>query len=185
VLLREPSRPRARALRARRGAGSPRLPAPEAPSPPGGAGSRREPVRRGLLRVPDGELRYETDYYRGFVAGPDRLLTGEAVRYLAEARVADSVVEVRIDADGAAELDASVLELYGDYRDASRPRAVVRARFLLLEDTAEATHVTADWTLGAEVPLPGPGAPELARGLGAAWGSVLAQLAEKLAAPPP
>lgn len=129
----------------------------------------------------NGNVRYEPDYYRGYVAAPDKLLTGETVRYLSESGPFASVVDARSDLPGACSLETTVLELDGDYRDRESPDARVKARFVLLSGEAETTRLLGDWTFEATVRLAGKDAPALARGLGAAWAAVLGQLATELA----
>jgi hypothetical protein len=129
-----------------------------------------------------GDLAYEPDYYRGFVTAPEKLLAGEAVRFLGVSGPFGSVLDARSDVPSACSLETTVLELYGDYRDRASPAAHVRARFLLVSGEAETTRLLGDWTFEATVRLAAPDAATLARGLGAAWGEVLGQLATKLAA---
>lgn len=127
-----------------------------------------------------GELRYDPDYYRGFVAAPGKLLTGEAIRYLDEGGSFASVVDAGASVTTPLTLEATVLELGGDYRDREHPVAAVRARFLLVVEEDDSTRLLGHWVLEARVRLLDGDAPALARGLGLAWGEVLARLAERL-----
>lgn len=125
--------------------------------------------------------RYETDYYSEFVADPGRLLTGELVRSIAEARVFTTVVEPGGSADAKLRLETSVAELYGDYRDPAAPRAVIRARFLLLEERLESTAVLGEWSLEEKEALTAGGPAALAEAWSRAWGKMVNDLAAELA----
>lgn len=76
-------------------------------------------------------LRYESDYYNRFLAPPERLLTDALRRWLMKSRTG----EVR---EPGAPLDAELMvqprlsELYADYRDVSRPRAVMSVIVVLI-----------------------------------------------------
>jgi cholesterol transport system auxiliary component len=127
------------------------------------------------------DTRYETDYYNEFVAEPGRLLTGELVRSLGGAHVFTTVVDPAASADAKVRLETSVTELYGDYRDPAAPRAVVRARFLLLEERLESTGVIGEWNLEEREPLKSGDAAGLVEGWSRAWGKVVSALASDLA----
>jgi cholesterol transport system auxiliary component len=78
-----------------------------------------------------GEARYEHDFYNRFLAPPGQLLTDDLRRYLHQAKAgpvrepgaplsSDYLVQPRLD------------DLYADYRDTSRPRAVVAMTIVLV-----------------------------------------------------
>jgi len=75
--------------------------------------------------------RYEHDFYNRFLAPPAQLLTGDLRRYLLQSKVgpvrepgaplsSDFVIQPRLD------------DLYADYRDTTRPRAVVAMTMVLV-----------------------------------------------------
>lgn len=126
------------------------------------------------------ETRYEPDYYNEFVADPDRLLTAELVRALAAARSFDTVVDPVSSVESRLRLEASVTDLYVDDRNPGAPRAVVRARFVLLEDRIDATSVLGEWTLEAAEPPQSGDAGDIPAAWSRGWASVMRQLIERL-----
>jgi uncharacterized lipoprotein YmbA len=129
-------------------------------------------------RLSDG--RYEPDYYHEFVADPDRLLTAELVRMLAEARAFSTVVEPAATLETPMRLETSVTELYADIRDAAKPRAVIRARFLLLEDRLDSTSVLGEWALEASEAAASGDAAALAEAWSRGWGKIITQLGARM-----
>ena len=123
-----------------------------------------------------GESRYTTDYYNGFVTSPDHLLTGELTRWLTEAKLFAAVVGATGEADHRYVLDGSVSELYGDFTDANSPKAVIKARFFLLDDSQAQTRVVFQKTYRNTAPLGGSEPEAMAAGLGKAFREALTEL---------
>ncbi len=132
------------------------------------------------------ETRYEPDYYHEFVADPERLFTAELIRSLAGANAFSTVIEPGAGVDAKLRLETSIADLYADFRDTAAPRAVIRARFLLIEERLESTAVIGEWTLESRQPLNPPTSSEaaaIAEAWGRAWGDVMTQLVQALAKP--
>jgi ABC-type uncharacterized transport system auxiliary subunit len=130
------------------------------------------------------ESKYEPDYYREFVASPERLFTAEIVRSLAGANAFTTVIEPGAGIDAKLRLATTISELYADFRDKSAPHAVIRARFLLIEERLESTVVIGEWTLESRKPTAPPTSSEpaaLAEAWGRTWGDVMNQLVQALA----
>ena len=127
-----------------------------------------------VYRLPDD--RFEFDYYRQFAADPADLLTGEAVQALAASGRFATVLDPGSAANARYWLEASVQEMYGDFRDRARPAAVMRARFFLIENSVASSTVVGDWTFEVTVPLVRDSADEVAPALGRAWGELLDRL---------
>lgn len=123
-----------------------------------------------------GESRYKTDYYNGFVTSPDHLLTGELTQWLAETKLFAAVVGSTGEADHRYVLDGSVSELYGDYTDANAPKATMKARFFLLDDSQAQTRIVFQKTYRKTAPLNEANPEALATGLGAAYREILTDL---------
>ena len=70
-----------------------------------------------------GEVSYEYDFYNRFLAPPAQMLTGELRRWLSRSRVGP-VREPGAPLSSDLMLQPRLTELYADYRDVSRPRAV-------------------------------------------------------------
>ena len=132
-----------------------------------------------------GEHQYESDYYNGFVDPPDRLLTASLAEWLSASGVCRAVIDGDSAARDDVELETNVVELYGDYRQPSRPRAVVAVRVFLLERQGASSRVLFTRRYDAAVPLPtsppqdnGPAA--LADAFGLAWREILTQFTANL-----
>ncbi len=123
-----------------------------------------------------GQSKYKTDYYNGFVTSPDHLLTGELTQWLTEAKLFAAVVGSTGEADHRYVLDGSVSELYGDYTDANAPKAVIKARFFLLDDSQAETRVVFQKTYRKAPSLREANPEAVAAGLGAAFREVLTEL---------
>jgi uncharacterized lipoprotein YmbA len=129
-----------------------------------------------------GDNAYHPDYYAEFVAPPERLLTAEVVRTLGAARVYETVLDPDASPDAQFRLETTVTDFYADCRDPAAPKAVLRARVLLIEETRAATRVAATWILDADAPArdatPGAIADAHAGALTALLTKLVARLAE-------
>ena len=98
------------------------------------------------------ELRYESDYYNRFLAPPERMLTDALRNWLLQARAG----EVREPgAPLAADLlvQARLTELYADYRDVERPRAVVALVMVLIKRDPAGNRQLFEKTYRRAVPM--------------------------------
>ena len=82
-----------------------------------------------------GESRFESDYYHGFIAPPDRMLTGELVRWLRGSGIYANVVAGDSAADTKLLLEGNVTKLYGDFTSQPSPTAVVQVTFFLIDQS--------------------------------------------------
>ena len=115
-----------------------------------------------------GEAKFESDYYNGFVAEPEQLLTGELVQWLSRSGLFGSVVGSSVGADHSFVLEGVVTALYGDYSEADAAQAVMEAKFFLLDDRGAETRVVFQKPYRKAAPLEG----DKAAALVAAWGQV-------------
>ena len=128
-----------------------------------------------------GSARYKTDYYNGFIASPDHLLTGQLVEWLAESGLFSTVMASTAEGEHDFVLDGSVTELCGDYSQADSPKAVVEVRMFLLDDSQVNTRVVFQKKYSKEASLADKTPEALAAGLGEAYRKVLANLTADLA----
>jgi len=164
---------------------------PGRPEPAPATGSAHDLVLRiGLVRVASpfasqrfvyrtGEPQYESDYYNGFVDGPDRLLTASLVEWMSSSGAFRAVIDGDSGARYDVEMETNVVELYGDYRQPSRPRAVVAVRVFVLERQGASSRVLFTRRYDATVEMPASpthGDPAaLANAFGLAWRETLIQ----------
>ena len=71
------------------------------------------------------ELRYESDFYNEFFVAPSAMFTADVGTWLAASGIFRDVLPTSANANGDFVLEGLVSELYGDYRDAARPAAVM------------------------------------------------------------
>ena len=128
------------------------------------------------------DLKYEADFYNEFFVAPSAMLTESAGAWLAAARVFDNVLPSSANANGDYVLEGFVSELYGDYRDAAKPAAVLSAKFFLIDNRSLNSVPVWQTELTQRVALSGRGSDALAAGLSAAWAAILNDLARQLAA---
>ena len=152
------------------------------PAPPGAPELEVRPFtvssqlhgRRFVYRLGPDTLDF--DYYHEFWAEPGRLVTEATIRWLARAGLFSFVAEAGRGGPGGLLLDCELAELFGDYRDARVPRAVVRLRCALLDEAAGASGVLLYRELAAERPV----APASREALVAGWNEALAEILASL-----
>ncbi len=126
-----------------------------------------------------GQDAFTIDYYNGFLADPDRLLTGELIGWL-EASGPFAVVLGSSTADYDLSLETNVTALYGDYSAKGAPKAVMEARFVLVKEQAAAYKVVFQEVLQEAEPLAGDRPEELVKGFGRAYRRMLEKLTADL-----
>jgi len=128
------------------------------------------------------DLKYEADFYNEFLVAPSAMLTESAGAWLAAARVFDDVLPSSANANGDYVLEGFVSELYGDYRDAAKPAAVLTAKFFLIDNRSLNSVPVWQTELTQRVALSGRGSDALAAGFSSAWAAILSDLARQLTA---
>ncbi len=99
-----------------------------------------------------GDARYEHDFYNRFLAPPGQLLTDDLRRYLLQSKAgpvrepgaplsSDYLVQPRLD------------DLYADYRDTSRPCAVVAMTIVLVSRQPGGNQQVFERTYRREIPM--------------------------------
>src|SRR5215471_15854308 len=127
------------------------------------------------------DLKYEADFYNEFLVAPSAMLTESAGAWLAAARVFDDVLPSSANANGDYVLEGFVSQLYGDYRDAAKPAAVLSAKFFLIDNRSVSAVPVWQTELTQTIALAGRGPDQLAAALSSAWAAILSDLARQLA----
>jgi len=127
-----------------------------------------------------GPSKFQTDYYNGLVASPDSLLTGAMIQWLTESRLYRAVLDSSGDGESQYILDGVVSELYADYTDEGSAKAVITARFFLLDDRSINTIITFQKTYHKEAILEDKKPESLSAGFGEAYRQVLTELTADL-----
>lgn len=128
------------------------------------------------------DVRYVTDPYHGFVSDPSSMLASEIADWLDEEGRFGVVGQPGSTRSAPYVLEATVTQLYGDFRSGSRPAAVVAAQFALIEQISARPKVMYEHTIVRRVPLPQASPDDLVRGYGTALGQMLSEIAPDLSA---
>jgi cholesterol transport system auxiliary component len=128
------------------------------------------------------ELRYESDFYNEFFVSPAAMFTADVGNALAAAGVFREVLPASANALGDFVLEGLVGELYGDYRDAAKPAAVMSAKFFLIDNRGVSGVPVWQTELQQRVPMTSRSSDALAAAYTKAWTAMLADLARDLAA---
>jgi uncharacterized lipoprotein YmbA len=125
------------------------------------------------------DVRYARDYYNRFMTSPARLLGAAMTEWLAKGEAFD-VVQANAPKASRYVLDATLLELYGDFRDSRAPAAVVTVQFSIRDDASTSREVVFKETFSRHIAIDRAGAPQLVRGFNIALGELLAQFSSDL-----
>lgn len=126
-----------------------------------------------------GDSRYEHDFYNRFLAPPAQLLTGELRKYLLQSQVgpvrepgaplsSDFMVQPRLD------------DLYVDYRDITRPRAVAAMTVVLIARQPSGNRQVFERTYRREIAMDEVSPAAAVRGWNKAVGQIFWQLTRDL-----
>jgi cholesterol transport system auxiliary component len=126
------------------------------------------------------EVRYTADPYNAFIAEPARMLGSRMAQWLDRAGPFQSVVQPESVRGAPYILEATVSELYGDFRPGYAPAAVVTVQFALLDLTGVRSKVVLERTIASRVNLPEASPGALVRGYGEALAEILLQLVPNL-----
>ena len=126
------------------------------------------------------DAQYMSDPYHAFIAEPGAMLGNRIADWLDRAGPYRSVAQPGSARPAAYVLDATVLELYGDFRDTRRSAAVLSVQFALIDQTGARPKLIRERTIGSRIDLPQASPNELVLGYGRALAEILAQLASEL-----
>ena len=127
-----------------------------------------------------GGLQYELDYYNGFVAAPEQLLTGSLLMWMGQSGLFAATVESGSRMTAPYVLEANVTEMYGDYSDAKAPKARMAASFFLLDVRPVDAVIVFQKSYHASAPINGVGPGAVAAAINAAYRSILVELSGDL-----
>ena len=153
---------------------------------------RAETLRMGNVRVAPAfaseelvyrmdEVRFTPDFYNRFIAEPGPLLGGRMAEWLDRAGPFRSVAQPGSVVPTQFVLEATVTELYGDFRPGRAPAAVVGVQFTLVDVSGITPKVVLERSIERRIPLTQASADALVRGYGLALGEILSELAAQIA----
>ena len=133
-----------------------------------------------VYRVDD--VKYISDPYNAFIADPGAMLGNRMATWLDRAGPFKTVAQPGSARPAPYVLDATVAELYGDFREGRRPAAVLVVQFALIDQAGARPRVVRERTLASRVDLPEASPEALVQGYGTALADVLSQLVPELSA---
>jgi cholesterol transport system auxiliary component len=165
----------------------------QAPLPEGGpsAASHTESLRIGKVRVAAAyagtalvyrtdDVRFVSDPYSRFIAEPGAMLADQMATWLGRAGPFTTVTDPESTLPARYVLEATVSELYGDFRPGRVPAAVLAVQFALIDQTGARPKAVLERAIARRVDLPQPSADALVRGYGDALAEILGELRTEL-----
>jgi cholesterol transport system auxiliary component len=126
------------------------------------------------------EVRYATDPYHGFVADPGAMFGSRIAEWLDRTGPFSTVAPPGSAQPAPYVLEATIEELYGDFRESRAPAAVLSVQFALINQAGARPQVIYQRTIAARIELPKAAPDALVRGYGAALTQILSQVAVDL-----
>ena len=170
------------------------------PEPPaaGATARRAETMRMGDVRVAASfagnalvyrmnDVQYVSDPYHAFIADPAAMLGNRMADWLNRAGPFKTVAQpgsAQSVASAPYLLEATVTELYGDFRPGVTPAAVITIQFALIDVNGPRSPTAYEGTIGRRVEIGETSPDALMRGYGKALTEILSQLSGELAALP-
>jgi uncharacterized lipoprotein YmbA len=160
------------------------------PPPPASAPAaqqRQETLRMGNVRVAAAfadhalvyrmqDVQYTSDPYNAFIAEPAAMLGNRMAEWLDRAGPFRTVRQPGGTQHTPYVLEATVTELYGDFRPGQPLAAVVAVQFVLIDMTGTRSRIVLERSLSSRVNLPEATPDALVRGYGSALAEILTQL---------
>jgi cholesterol transport system auxiliary component len=128
------------------------------------------------------EVQYTSDPYNAFIAEPGAMLGNRMAAWLDREGPFKTVTQPGSITPAQYVLEATVTELYGDFREGRPPAAVMTVQFVLIDEAAASPKVVHERTIASRVDLPQVSPDALVRGYGKALREILSQLVPELSA---
>ncbi len=126
------------------------------------------------------DVRYASDPYHAFVVDPGAMLGGRMAEWLERTGPFSTVAAPGSVQPAPYVLEATVEQLYGDFRAGTPPAAVLSVQFALIDQSSARPKVVYERTIASRVRLPKASPDALVRGYGTALGEILSQVAADL-----
>jgi cholesterol transport system auxiliary component len=167
----------------------------QAPVPEGvpSVASRKESLRIGKVRVAAAyagtalvyrtdEVRFVSDPYSRFIAEPGAMFADQMAAWLGRAGPFTTVTDPESTLPAHYVLEATVAEVYGDFRPGKAPAAVLAVQFTLIDESGARPKAVLERAIARRVDLPQQSADALVRGYGDALAEILGELRTELQA---
>ena len=126
------------------------------------------------------DVRYVTDPYNAFVADSGAMLGSRMAEWLDRSGPFSTVALPGSAQPAPYVLEATVDELYGDFRAGRPPAAVLSVQFALIDQAGVRPKLVYERTIASRVNLPKASPDALVRGYGTALAEILSQVAVDL-----
>jgi len=155
------------------------------------AARRPEALRMGNVRVAAAyagnalvyrldDVQYTSDPYHAFIAEPGAMLGNRMAEWLDRTGPFETVAQPGSTRPVAYVLEATVTELYGDFREGKSPAAVLAVQFALIDQAGARPKVVHECTIARRVDLPQASPDALVRGYGKGLAEILSQFVSEL-----
>lgn len=128
------------------------------------------------------DVQYTSDPYHAFIAEPGAMLGNRMAEWLDRAGPFTTVAQPGNTRPAQYVLEATVTELYGDFREGRPPAAVLTVQFALIDQAGPRPRLVREPTIASRVDLPQASPDALVRGYGKALAEILSQLVPELSA---
>jgi cholesterol transport system auxiliary component len=128
------------------------------------------------------DTRFTSDPYNAFIAAPGPMFGNVIADWLDRHGPFAGVAQPGSRAPAALVLEATVTELYGDFRSGHKPAAVLAVQFALTDQTDARPRLVRERTIARRVELAQASPDALVRGYGEALAQILSQLVSDLGA---
>ena len=126
------------------------------------------------------DVQYTSDPYHAFIAEPGAMLGNRMAEWLDRAGPFKTVAQPGSARPARYVLEATVAELYGDFREGKSPAAVLTVQFALIDQGGARPRLMRERTFTSRVDLPQATPDALVRGYGKALAEILSQLVPEL-----
>ena len=128
------------------------------------------------------EIQYLSDFYNQFFRPPSVILTEAVTQWLDQAQVFEDVLNPISQAFPIYLIEGNVVELYGDYRNQSAAKAVMKIQFYLLKtsDLGDQPNIVFGKTYESEQPIGSATPPNLMNGWNLALEDILGEFLKDL-----
>lgn len=126
------------------------------------------------------DVNYVSDPYQTFIADPGGMLGNTMATWLDRSGAFKSVAQPGSTRSAPYVLEATVTELYGDFRPGQPPAAVMAVQFALVDLTGIGPKVVYEGTIERREPLERASPDALVRGYGRAVSEILSQFVSEL-----
>jgi len=128
------------------------------------------------------EAGYEADFYNQFLVSPASLITEEVRKDLTASQVFKYVISASNQSQPSYVLEGTVNALYGDFRNANAPRAVLEMEFFLTSEIPAKPGILMQKRYAKALPLTGRTPEALVKGWNEALEEILTALVADLKA---